>query len=158
EIDAALLERVQLVREEGGEVHIENLVAIARGLFRIHNQEDLLADRGGKLKLTDGWAKKWLDRKGFVKRSGTQAKHKAILTEEIRKDYLYRIANVVQVCLPLFHLIGTGVCNSEVFSDQHGRNRNKSAPAGNSTYAEKGSKQVPISSFEEKKQLTCSLA
>jgi hypothetical protein len=145
-IDQQLLEAVEQIRKKGLEVHIQTVIALIRTILAKNNLSTLLKENGGKLSLKESWAANWLAKHNLSLRVVTQPKTVKVFTNQDRLDFLRRIALRVkdyQVVKPL-------VLNADETSIQL-------SPAGKTTYAEKGTDQVPIVCHRDKRSITATL-
>ena len=134
------------IRESGLEIHLEDVILQVRVILIKYSLDGILKEKGGKYILDKPWACRWLERHDFTLRCGTQAKEKKELTSEIKLDFLYRIALAIKD-----HKIPKILC---VNGDETGLNL---CPSSKRTFSQRGSIQVPISAFGDKRQITAFL-
>ena len=146
-LDQAVIQHLQAIRDEGGVINSTIVMATARGILKDQNS-GLLAEHGGSVNITKTWAKSLLNRIGWVKRKGTKAARKVPANiEEIKEDFLKRVATKVTE-----HSIPPSMV---VNFDETGVNV---VPTSNWTLHAQGSKQVPITGIDDKRQITMVLA
>lgn len=147
EYDGAVCEYIRNLRAAGGVVNSRIVLAAARGLIQ-HENRTLLAEFGGHITLEKPWATSILRRLNFVKRKGTKGvKHLPEDFDVIQSGFLKRIDDVVTK-----HSIPDSLI---INWDQTGSNY---VPISDWTMAAEGSKQVAISSLDDKRQITALLA
>ena len=123
------------------------LMATARGILKDQNS-GLLAEHGGSVNITKSWAKSLLNRIGWVKRNGTKAASKVPANlKEIKEDFLKRVATTVtEYSIPPSMVVNFDETGVTI------------VPTSNQTLHAQGSKQVPITGVDNKRQVTMVLA
>lgn len=143
ELDQQVIDHIKAMRECGGIVNRSILLATATGIVS-HHDRSLLAEHGGPIELGRGWANSMMARMGFVKRKGTKAaKHLPDNFQELKDDFLERITSKVSE-----HKIPPEMI---VNIDQTGISI---VPVSDWTMELEGSRQVPITGLDDKRQIT----
>jgi len=142
EIDKDVADHIRSIREAGGIVNQDIVIATARGLVKRKNPT-LLSDAGGPLHIDKTWAVSFLKRLGYVKRKGTKAARKLPDDFDHQKSEFLRIIKetVTKYSIPpqlIFNFNQIGL---------------KIVPVSNWTMPSEGSKQVDIIGLEDKREI-----
>ena len=89
---------IKAVREEGGVVTSTIVIAAATAIIKKKHDMNLLSEHGGPIKVSNTWAKSFLQRIGFVKQRGSStAKMTVANFEEIREQFLFDIKAIIDL-------------------------------------------------------------
>lgn len=135
DFDDDVQRHIRAIRDAGGAVNRTIVIATARGVIHARNRA-LLAENGGHIHLTRGWAASLMTRMGFVMRKATKAARKvpADLTD-LRAEFHQRIVDNIQE-----HEIPHALI---INFDQTGLNI---VPSSHWTMNQSGAKQIEVSS------------
>lgn len=73
ELDKLVIERVKMIRENGGVISRATVQSIGKAVLTVKDPKSLAAN-GGTITLGEGWAKSLLQRMGYSKRAATTGK------------------------------------------------------------------------------------
>ena len=146
-LDASLLFFLTQARDAGSCVNAAIVIAVALGML-LHNNPSSLYQFGGNVKLSSDWAKKWLKRRGWVKRKATTGhRHPPDDYQQQKDAFLRRVNNTILTHNIPSHLV--------INFDQTGLSL---LPTSNYTMAPRGQDQVAIAHKGDKRQITAVLA
>ena len=137
-LDSIIQQRLHKIRDEGGVVNRNIVIAVAKGVIQ-HKNRGLLAENGGFLDLTRTWSESMMERMSFVKRKGTKTARKLPADFETSHQ---RIVDAITT-----HNIPPELA---INMDQ---TIVKIVPTDDWTMAESGSKQVSITGLDDKRQI-----
>ena len=143
ELDAQVQQYVKESRKRGLPINTAVVVAAGLGVVTAHDA-NLLEENGGKIKLTNEWAKNVLKRMGLVKRKAcSKAKFDSEHFENLKENFLREIKSVVTIDEIPDELI--------LNFDQTALNY---VPVTPWTMEEEGAKRVEVIAKDDKKQIT----
>eukprot|EP00058_Branchiostoma_floridae_P025112 XP_002610602.1 hypothetical protein BRAFLDRAFT_65792 [Branchiostoma floridae] len=143
DLDGELQQYLRNLRHAGGVVNRLMVMGAARGLV-IDKDRSKLDEYGGNIIITKQWANSFLRRMKFVKRKGTKAARKVPEDFELIREQFYQR---IEAAIRDNNIPDEMVCNW----DQTGVNI---VPVSDWTLEEEGTKQVPITGLEDKRQIT----
>ena len=146
DLDTCVQDYINALRKVGGVVNTTIAMAAANGIIAARNLE-LQVQHGGHIEITKSWAKSLFQRMGYVKRKCSNAgKVTVVHFEELQEEFLADIkAEVLMNAVPpslIFNWDQTAV---------------KFVPAGDWTMHRAKDKIIPITSSNDKRQLTAVL-
>ena len=96
ELDKKVQKYLRALRDNGGSVSVDIVIAAAKGIVMKTNKH-ILVEYGGHVNLSKNWAKALIKRMGFVKRKGTTSKSKDTVDDfERRKaEFLEQVRTTV---------------------------------------------------------------
>ena len=147
ELDAAVQEYIQSLREANGVINTVVVMAAAEGIVSARDFSKL-SSHGGHILITKSWARSLLNRMGYVKRKcSTSGKIPSAQFEESREIFLADVAaEVVMNEIPMNLIINWDQTALSII------------PTGEWTMEKQGAKVVPIANADDKRQLTAVLA
>ena len=143
ELDKEVVQAYLDLRKVGG--HVNSAVAIAAGLGIVHSKDSrLLAENGGGIVLSKGWAQSLMSRMGFVKRKACSTVKVTVENfEEMKIQFLFNI----QVFVTMEEIPPDLIINW----DHTGINY---VPISKWTMEKEGTKRIEIVGIDNKRQLT----
>lgn len=143
DLDSKVQDYIRTLRAAGGVINHHICVATARGIIQGHNRM-LLAENGGHIELSRGWALSLMERMHFVKRRGcSKCKMDVVDLKGRTETYLSQ----VQACVEMESIPDYLVINW----DQTGIHL---IPSSSWTMEKEGTRRVEIEGFGSKSQIT----
>ena len=149
DLDVQVQQYIRSLRSAGAPVSTQIVQAAAEGIVTSKDRT-LLAEYGGNITLSRGWALSLLQRMGFVKRKAATEKKQQLSESEFlcrKSAFLKSIGSLVHAHnIPpdlIFNWDQTGICL---------------VPTGSYTMEQRGATRVEIACLNDKRQITATLA
>ena len=141
-----VMECIKALRLKGGIVNSAILVSVVNAVMSSISPEKLLVN-GGTVEFTCEWAKKWLSNKGWSKRKGTTSKGQTPDFPDIKLKFLQSIQQLISK----YNVPPKLLVNWDQTACKY-------IQCGEWTMDETGSKNVPITGLDDKREITALFA
>ena len=143
DLEQCVMEYIKALRLNGGIVNSAILVGVANAVMSSISPEKLLVN-GGTIEFTCEWAKKWLSNRGWSKRKGTTSKGQ---TPKDFPDIKLKYLQDIQQLVSKYNVPPKLLVNWDQTACKY-------IQCGEWTMDETGSKNVPITGLDDKREIT----
>ena len=145
-LDSKVQQYIRSLRAAGTPINARIAIAAAKGIVKATDRT-MLYENGGHILLSGSWAYSLLKRMGYVQRKASKVSLSKMEFEVVKKAYLNKIkVAVVDGKIPPELIINFDQSSVNV------------VPSSQWTQAEKGSTRVEVSGYDDKRQITITVA